>query len=432
MAVPVALNIFDTGPRLWMSQYVDGEWITERKVYDRDDGLGVYAFEFGAGATVIGQAEKMGIVINDGPDGPYFLGNGTTDPAPPSIPDEYTDPHPGIWNHVNGARWINGAYYFFGRRDASFQRRWLRAQRSTDDGVTWSEQDAANAPVISPVLSNATLLPTIHDSYWDGADSVYCLASVKESAEATEISGQVFKFDTSTNTWSTATDPFSGIANLPTSREHIEGYLVVHSNGDIGVVYPGDGLDIHGDDINGGIKYRLWSGSAWSAEVAVAAAGAACGTVIFDPSTGTIYLFYYLDWINEGVDSSDPAVLSITKAGTVSSDLFSFPNVVRSDGFGHGIIWGDLMMVPYDDYADASNAIWTWDMTGPVTFTKALLPVPAEEGSTGVPSCASLYVGPAPASAPPAIPVGANNGMVVMQEPPKRRIRHAPPRIKHT
>lgn len=419
MPVPVALNIFDSGPRLWLSQRIDGTWVTELKVYDRDDGLGVFAFKFGAGATVAAQADNLGTVINGfGAGGPYFIGDGTTDPSPPVITDDSDDPIPGVWNHIAGARWIDGEYWYFGRTGVPKK---VAARRSLD-GVSWAEYDTANAPL----LQNGVL----HDTWWDEQNTVYCLVALP-APFGDPTTGQIFAFDTSSKTWSQETDAFSNMALLPVNYEHIQGFLVRHSNGDLGVVYPGHGLDIFSRDINGGIKYRLWNGASWSSEVAVKPAGGACGTVIYDPATELIYLFFYPDYGNQGVDGPGIAVVTISKSGTVSSDLFTFPNVQQSDGFGTGLIFDNTMMVPYDDYADVSNAVWEWDMALPISFDKKLLPTPAEE-TGGVPSCASLYIGPG-GDLVNWQSTGANNALIRMDIPARPRLKaHSGKRISHT
>ena len=425
--VPIALNIFGfdghAGDNLWLSHRTDGEWFTKKKMFSiaalGSGGDRQPPNNFGAGATVASQANRLGTVFGGytnlgsfnpyGAIGPRFAGNGSPNPVF-AIPFDIAlegvyQPQPGIYNHVCGARFVNGAYWYIsGAKFNSGDDMKIVCSRSGDDGATWTQQDNGNAPLLWDATTPTGGKGILNEHYWDEAagNLIYVFLARPDPANAAAPGGEVWSFDTSANgglgTWNQETDAFADVtAFRGFFYARPSGYLVRHPDGDLGVVYNKGTFQASPTPL-GDIVHRVWNGSAWSGETVVRATStrkSAPGALSYDASTELSYLFIYYDY-DPGIPVSSPgfekAVLTVAHDGTPSADLQAFPAaVIGSDGFGTGLIHDGIMMVPYDFTEDGFNSVYEWTMSGALNFVKVALPVPAEEEGN-LPSCAALYL----------------------------------------
>ncbi len=451
--VPLALNIFGDGPRLWLSRYDAPDWTTQAKIADSDDDPTILPSVFSAGSISSGQTAKLGIVLwLADRTSVRFYGDGSITPVDIPPPAHYTY----IWPHLGntftgsftktiGAFYHSGAYWLFVIKESIFPdisdttRQWV-CLRSADEGLTWTEQDTANAPFLyNDGISSSVPGGSCQNVYWDGAsDAFYIFCSVLGTSDPDQTYGQVFTFDTSLNAglggW---TDQFlaSGTggsdgrlygSNFQTfSGGDMAGYVFPLSNGDLLAIYStAFGAGSSDGGASNGIYVRVASGGVWGVATQVRNTPELLALAVFDPDTDTATVFEYIT----GKTGQTPApptafgggirAFSVNASGTASATLFTFPaptgNAAAAgytDGLDRGVIIDGSMYVLYDDWNDDSNAVWAWDMSvalnaGPGFVKLNLLPHPSEEPDSGPgfdnpPSCGMLFFGELDIPPPP-------------------------------
>ena len=279
----IGLNIYTSGLFLWRTERSGGAWVQSVSIYDAPQPFAIY----GAGSYSPTQLNNMGIIAATPSDSGilYFLGNGS--PTSPVSLSGVVDPQPltthsAAYNHVNGARWVNNAYWLFGEYDYLTEKRAVCA-RSTD-GVTWARQDEANGPTLQYSDTLTGFWGRTQDVWWDGANSFYVYLLRPSSGDHNSKNGGVWKFDTSANgglgAWTQETTMFTGPDRMSRHMHH-DGFVVLYSSGNIGVIYTKDRKA-------GGIGYRFWNGATWSGETVVKAAPALFGGLIYTAGRGHV------------------------------------------------------------------------------------------------------------------------------------------------
>lgn len=444
MAVaPLALNIFGAGSRLWLSKYQSPNWTTQALVADNNSDPTILPSAFSAGALSSAQSSNLGIVIwLDDRTSVRFYGDGTISPIdiPPPAHYRYKWPYlgnslTGAFTKTLGAFYHSSAYWMFVIKESIFAdlgvttRQWV-CLRSADAGTTWAEQDTANSPFLYDDATSAAVAGgTCQNVYWDGASNkFYIFCSVLGTVDVDRTYGQAFTFDTSLNGglggWAAVTDQFLAdrTSGTPSTTRLIGSDFNVEAGGDFaGYVFPlsnGDLLAIYstgaGAGSSNGIYARIASAGVWGAPSLVRNSPSLLALSVFNPGTDTAYVFEYFNGV-VGTQPAPPAaftggvkVFSVDSSGVATSTLFTFPDPIGgplggpngyTDGMDRGLIIDGFMYVLYDDWNDDSNAVWAWDMSGGVNFSKLnLLPHPSAEppsGPTGTnpPSCGMLFFG---------------------------------------
>lgn len=441
ISIPLALNYFGTGTRLWLSEYDGTNWTTQSKVADSNIDSTIVPATFSGGSVSANQGANLGIVIMLADrTSVRFYGDGlTTAPVDITPPAHYKYKWPHLGNTFTGAltkligAFLHGSnYWLFLIKESIFAqlgvttRQWV-CLRSSDGGTTWAEQDSANSPFLYDDVTSASLTGgTCQNVYWDGSSDIfYVFCSVLGTVDIDRTYGQVFKFDTSANgglgAWSTLTNQFlaDATSGTPSTTALVGSNFLTDTGGDFaGYAFPlsnGDLLSIYSTgtaSASNGIYVRLASGGTWGSATLVRSAPSLLALAVFDPATDTAYIFEYFNG-TIGTQPAPPAaftggvrVFSVNSSGTASSTLFTFPDPVGgplagpdgyTDGMDRGIIIDGSMYVLYDDWNDISNAVWQWDMGGAVNFVKLnLLPHPSEEPPSGPtnsnpPSCGMLF-----------------------------------------
>jgi hypothetical protein len=429
MPVPLALNIFGPAKFLWLSKFDGANWATQTKVIDTV-ATPAYAFTFwSAGAVGANQVAHLGIVGLDSgsPSGLTFFKNGPPD-SPIQLPkidasaNQYGIPQ-NTYRHQYGAFYHNGIYWLFLTKQYTVTGQpvvKIVAWRSDNDGVTWTEQDLSNSPIITNLNISSANQGDCHNIYWDGASDVFTIfASVITGGGTT--AAQVFNFDASANAglggWSIVTNQFTASGSSSITRNLSNdggGWAFPLSNGNILAIYSTS------QSANNGTFVQIATGGIWGGATLIKSSPNKAGVVCFDPSTDIAYVFNFPTGFGNG-SAAPPTpfnggvdVYTVDINGTASGNLFTFPTPVGNidpmgsytgytDGIDNAIIINGVMYTLYDDWNDTSNAVWAWDMSialnaGPGFVKLNLLPHPSEEDPSGQgfsnpPSCGMLFFG---------------------------------------
>ncbi len=360
---PVAVHTFDF-VRVYVSQRDgsapgSGVWSNPVKIFDgvSDPGesFSGTANTFSAGALSQDLSEPRGIVAKDGAGGGatlMFLGNGLPDlPKAITWGSGNTIGSVDYWDVSQGAFTpTNGALYLVGVDESVFPFK-LLVLKSTDNGTTWTQMDAANAPGTNAIGAIQRV-----------DDVVYFFSS-----DSSAVDYFITKFDTATDLF---TSPIATLASAPISdfgqsRNTWSNSLFVFPNGDYGIIY---------DSSNSGTPvYRLYSGS-WGAEITLP--GITYANSVLDPSLELIHAWSY------DTTSRDSSVhySTVAHAGTVTPDIFIIPapSGINTDGVGKCSIQLSMIFCPRDDSADFDNSVWV-ALLSDGQFQKELLPIPTGE-----------------------------------------------------
>lgn len=205
--------------------------------------------------------------------------------------------------------------------------------------------------------------------------------------------GIIWSFNVSANgglgAWSEEpeTEPFPNVPiRSHDSYDWRGNFMVRYNNGDFGVIYK---EEIAGGNATGRLFFRLWDG-VWEdvIEIIPSLAFPTVGTIIYDPNTELIYLFYHPYWPNE----NDLRLRTISHDGTISNELFAFPTATDASTAYTGKIHDGIMMIGWTDATyDITNPIWEWNMSESVNFTKKYLPL--YPGEINAPRAAAIFYG---------------------------------------
>ena len=387
---------------------VSGTWQPEGVIYE-DPTFTHFIGQFSAGSVNTSDSATQGIAavldnnINFFKNGPPF--SPVVIAPPPGTAYSF---HTLLWENASGSFFYQGRYFLFVIK-SSGGHIYLACLSSADGGLTWSELDSSNSPLITNDIN----------PYWDGTTSL-----VTNLVQTPSAGWSLFTFDMSSGVlaWSS---PFGTVTDFPILiNAASKGQTVVYANGDIGVFYNGN--------LGGtGLKsyYRLYSvGSAsWGSQIVIRPSPSFFANLIMDTANDLVHTFTYA----ANNPTSQVSYFQVTHAGSIGSTLFTFPTPIgngfgTSDGVNYGSIWNGIMILPYDDWHDAANAVWECPVGGPYTFVKKLLPVDlafetaafASLGEPIAPSCAMIFYG-----VPPPPGVGFNPIFVI---PDRIKRRNAP------
>ncbi len=377
---PVAAHTFDFH-KVYISQRDlaapgAGTWSNPITIFDGAlEPTFATAGTFSSGALTDNPAESRGIFVSANA-GMAFLGNGLPDtpvyiPTPPSNSLGYWDTAQGAFTY-GGALWI---MIYDNNNNV------VKVIKSTNSGVTWTEQDPTNGPSGLIADGSKAAIQRV-DQY------IY----VCTCTDNTRVNFAIYQFDMATGLWGTRSAIFNDInfKSFSGNNDEWTNGLIAWPNGDFGVFY---------SSFNGFPVYRPYTAGTWGSPVQVSSGVLFAQCLINDDLTYAHVFSYPTNQHNSGFLYS-----TVTQGGTVVQDITSVPSG-GNDGVGHCSIQGGMIFVPYDYTADHDNAVWVSNLPV-VSFSKELLPVPSGEGGKP-PSCAYMMFPNGYSLIPPSNPLAA-------------------------
>lgn len=389
-SLPVAINTFGFS-RWWESaRQPNGVWTIQFKVYDSlINGPDAFGGHF-CSANDDDDVTHRGLITDFSRFGGItgilqFLGNGL--PTRPKLVTCSTLSAGRLsgfdyWDISHGAWWVSGAYWLLARYyTGSLNTHRVVMLRSDDDGTSWVEHDAANAPLIGSTVGGSINRAI---SLRRGSNTVDVF-----SRELDGFTCSLNTFNFGSKTWTGSYGSFNpGPATYLTPGNGIYRF----PNGDIGVFYQvvtdlGPPFFVVSDSI---LYYQEYASGSWGPRVTISDRADQTnffGNFASDPGGELLHVFY---WDGDGTVISSPVYGMVAHGGSFTSNIFTFPAYTGTDGTGQPIIWNNILMLPYDNFADSANAVWTMPLGGS-TFVREFIPVDSSDG--GTPSCAYLAFG---------------------------------------